>query len=121
MKTTPVSCPHCGSSEELATIEHITGYAGAAIGLDERGDLVVEHEGYTEMDWDSSVSRGYWCNSCCVEVQEDELRGTAAPRRIPPARPVRPSSLQGTFARSRVNRDSIRLARESYGGKPPWL
>ena len=93
-----VACPDCGSSEDLATTEKIDGLTGCAITIGEDGELSVEHEGYTVMNWDSSVTTGYYCRYCEKPFTDQELI-TAALGPVSAPQPSRRGSLSETLAR----------------------
>lgn len=115
-----LSCPHCGSSESLATTEQLTGYAGCTLTVNEAGEIEPTHDGYTDIDWDSSRTTGYWCKDCGTSLSEEELRSTMPP---PPERvtpPKRTAPLADVLSRSAENRRRIALAREVIG-EPPFL
>lgn len=57
-------CPACGSSD-LATIEDLLGSAGCEVFRDGKtGEGVHNYDGWTEVSWDSSESKGFECRSC---------------------------------------------------------
>lgn len=59
--TGPAVCPSCGDGDRLFTIEAITGRARGTARL-ETGVLHFEHEGATEIDYDSSTTIGAGCD-----------------------------------------------------------
>jgi hypothetical protein len=67
---TPV-CKHCGC-ERIATLEQIEGLAGITFGPWREG--VVEpdydHDGYTDVLWDTSQSVGFTCRGCATTTRE---------------------------------------------------
>ena len=60
---TALECPKCGS-QELATIEDLTGSAEGLASVDEDGTRRFDHGGYTEIHWDSSETQGIECRAC---------------------------------------------------------
>lgn len=70
MTLTLMVCPNCASSE-LATIEQLTGYAGVQITTNERGNILRDWDGETEVDWDASQTVGIMCRACGWEHEEE--------------------------------------------------
>ncbi len=70
---TPLRCPACGS-DELKTFETLLGAANCTVAIDKNGNRVVDHEGYTEVFWDTSESTGIACASCDWDW-EDNVNG----------------------------------------------
>jgi hypothetical protein len=58
-------CPSCGS-QHLGSMEVIGGTAGIVV--DEEGYWA--HDGYTDVDWDSSTTEGWCCRACGWEVRD---------------------------------------------------
>jgi hypothetical protein len=53
-------CPNCKDATRLATIEEILGSAGCEVS----DDGEINHDGYTEVHWDTSTTTGIECRSC---------------------------------------------------------
>lgn len=72
-------CPGCGSTD-LGTNEDLSGTAKLTKGiwLHEDGEPAYDFDGYTEVHWDSSETKGYSCQSCGNTGPFDELE-TVAP------------------------------------------
>ncbi len=69
MRPIKLVCPNCGS-DSLATIEDLSGSAyGSA--YEEKGERHFSHQGWTEVYWDSSETRGVECRDCQWRCTED--------------------------------------------------
>lgn len=64
-----LGCPDCGETGELATIEQLVGTARCVVSRGEDGRIELDHEGYTEVCWDSSETIGIECQDCGFEYQ----------------------------------------------------
>lgn len=62
----------CGS-EDLSTVESLSGLAPARVRRLPDGRLDIEFSGWTDVDWDSSTTTGYWCNACQELRSEGDL------------------------------------------------
>jgi hypothetical protein len=62
---TAVGCPRCRSTD-LGTLENLLGTAGCRVRRI-GGELEFVHDGWTDVDWDSSTSIGITCRSCSWE------------------------------------------------------
>jgi len=70
-KYAPLVCPNC-HSDNLGTIEDISGVALCSAYVDiSNGDRSVEHDGWTDVCWDSSTSVGITCRDCMWESHSD--------------------------------------------------
>jgi hypothetical protein len=67
---TPV-CRHCGH-DRIATLEKIEGLAGMTFGPWRNGMVEpdYDHEGYTDILWDTSESVGFTCRGCAATEKE---------------------------------------------------
>ena len=65
-------CPKCGTTE-LATTEKLLGRAGASMYRLPNGELEIDHDGYTNVNWDSSETVGIECCSCGSSFKPEEL------------------------------------------------
>lgn len=73
-RTLPLHCPNCGASDSLGTAEILTGWAGARFLRDvDTGEVVIEHDGYTDVHWDGTESVGIHCRACDwgIETYDD--------------------------------------------------
>ena len=84
MSSNTIGCPKCGS-EELGTNETIAATAHATlrrIG----GRVEVEHEGYTDVAWDSSTTDEdlpYVCRECWCMFGDDDIKESGvSPQRL---------------------------------------
>jgi hypothetical protein len=69
-------CPTCGS-DKLATIEDLAGTARCLVLLNPAtGERMIESEGWTDVNWDVSVSLGITCLACSWR-QDAALDGPA--------------------------------------------
>ncbi len=76
MSDTPgVPCPSCGREDRFATIEILTGVAPVArVSQTVSHDLVLEHEGVTEIHWSDQKTVGLRCD-CGWEANGPDWRG----------------------------------------------
>jgi hypothetical protein len=62
-----LACPDCGSTD-LATLENIEGVARAEFFV----SGAIEHDGYTEVLWDTSTTFGVACKECRWDAMDDD-------------------------------------------------
>lgn len=74
-----MACPHCGSADNLKTIEAIEGLAACVVVKDDKGELDYVYEGYTEVLWDTSTSTGIHCGGCDWESEGDAFADALVP------------------------------------------
>lgn len=67
-------CPYCGS-EDLATEETVLASANCRVYRESpSGKVVIDHEGYSDVHWDTMESRGHLsCRSCGSQLFENQL------------------------------------------------
>jgi hypothetical protein len=66
-----LACPSCGSTE-LSTIEEIQGLAGCTVTRNADGTADIDHDGYTDILWDTSTTAGVSCASCEWDYRGDD-------------------------------------------------
>jgi hypothetical protein len=76
-------CPSCGS-EDLGTAEQIKGLADATFRVAADGSLAIQHQGGTEVFWDTSTTVGYGCGSCGDAYEEEDWREHLVANQPPP-------------------------------------
>lgn len=64
-----LACPECKSPDDLGTIEEIEGTAILTGAYLVNGAVEIEHEGTTDVHWDSSTTVGLCCRNCMWEFR----------------------------------------------------
>lgn len=65
-----LACPRCGRTDALSTIETLTGLAPCTVTVVD-GAVDVEHTGYTDVLWETSITLGVTCK-CGFEHEGDD-------------------------------------------------
>lgn len=64
-----VVCKHCGSWDQVRSVEHLHGYAGITnLRFVADGSVEFDWEGYTEVDWDTSTTISFFCRGCMAST-----------------------------------------------------
>jgi hypothetical protein len=76
--TRPLACPACGS-DELASVERLTGTCPGRFSLDRHGRVTFTGHADTQVDWDNSTTDGAECLACGWRRRDDDWADQLAP------------------------------------------